>query len=388
MSDPKFAALGVWAGPAGALVLPPGTGHAARVARGDVSDMPASWRFLTLAAEGDLAMAARELPDGDAPELRLNRWILTGFPEPSGLDDELSAIYGCAAFQAGETDTLPDVNPAWNARVQAYAHATRAWAQREGGQAREALAELDAALRALQTVDAPIFRARMHAERAAMLPPEQGLADVRAAVRDAAEHPDPAYRAELALQHAMTAQAAAAGRRDLLLEAVNAYQAALGAYKKSSHPQEYALAQMNLGLAYLDMPMNDDAARVRPAVALSCLREARGALSAQQYPQEWAAASVNLANALVYAPSTHREDNLWEAVALYEETLTLPRDDLSRARTLANQGNALAHLGAFSRAVPRLTQARDLFAQHGETEAAGSVQAVLDDIASRSEAQP
>lgn len=386
MSNAKFAALGVWAGPAGALVLPPSTGDAAKVARGNVADAPAQWRFLQQAIEGDLEGAAHELPDGDAPELRLNRWILLGYPEPQGLDAELNAIYGCAAYQSGETDTLPDVNPAWDARVQAYARATRAFAFRESGHNAQALAELSAAIEALASADAPIFRARLHAERASMLPPTEALADVRAAVQDAAEHPNPAYRAELALQHAMTAQAAAQGNRNLLLEAVNAYQSALSGFKKSTHPVEYALAQMNLGLAYLEMPMNDEAARVRPAVALSCLREARGALDPQGHAQEWAAATVNLANALVYAPSTHREDNLWEAVALYEETLSVPRDDLSRARTLANQGNALAHLGAFSRAVPRLTQARDLFNTHHEAEAAQSVQAVLDDINQRSEA--
>lgn len=388
MTESEFAALGVWAGPAGALVLPPATGDGERVARGDVSDVPAAWRFLALAAKGELDMAAQELHDGDAPDLRLNRWILTGHPVPGGLDAELNAIYQCAAYQSGESDTLPDVNPAWDARVQAYAHATRAWAYRESERMPEALRELNAALNALSTVDAPIFRARMHAERASLLPPEEGLENVRAAVQDAAEHPDPAYRAELSLQHAMTAQAAASGNRNLLLEAVNAYQSALGVYKKSTYPVEYALAQMNLGLAYLEMPMNDEAARVRPAVALSCLREARGALTPEQHPREWAAATVNLANALVYAPSTHREDNLWEAVALYEETLHIPRDDLSRARTLANQGNALAHLGAFSRAVPRLSQARDLFGQYSESEAAASVQGVLDDISNRSEAKP
>lgn len=56
-------------------------------------------------------------------------------------------------------------------------------------------------------------------------------------------------------------------------------------------------------------------------------------------------------------------------------------DPIAYARVLANQGNALAHLGAFSRAVPRLEEASQLFRKYGEHEAASAIEDVLAEIA-------
>ncbi len=61
----------------------------------------------------------------------------------------------------------------------------------------------------------------------------------------------------------------------------------------------------------------------------------------------------------------HQADNLDEAVQLYEELLAYrdpPVDPLGRARLLANQGNALGHLGVFADARERLDRAAALFA--------------------------
>ena len=75
-------------------------------------------------------------------------------------------------------------------------------------------------------------------------------------------------------------------------------------------------------------------------------------------------ATLNLANSLVYAPSTHRKENLLEAVDLYEEILrsgVRNSNPAARARVLANQGNALAHLGYLDAAHARLIEARSIF---------------------------
>ncbi|MGH3850969.1 MAG: hypothetical protein ACRDRT_14945, partial [Pseudonocardiaceae bacterium] len=95
-------------------------------------------------------------------------------------------------------------------------------------------------------------------------------------------------------------------------------------------------------------------------------------------------AQLNLANALVYTPSKHQGDNLVEAVELYETVLDArdrETDPLGRARVLANQGNALAHLGVFDQAKAKLYEARFLFEEFEEIDAVRTVRDVLDEIA-------
>jgi hypothetical protein len=73
-----------------------------------------------------------------------------------------------------------------------------------------------------------------------------------------------------------------------------------------------------------------------------------------------------------------------EAVELYEAVLRArPRhqDPLGRARVLANQGNALAHLGEFEHSWTKLAEARALFEEFHDEDAATTVQGVLDEIA-------
>jgi hypothetical protein len=91
-----------------------------------------------------------------------------------------------------------------------------------------------------------------------------------------------------------------------------------------------------------------------------------------------------LANALVYMPSKHQADNIAEAVGLYEGVLQhrdRDSDPQGRARVLANQGNALAHLGVFGDAKAKLHEARSLFEEFEEHESVRSVRGVLDEIA-------
>jgi len=123
---------------------------------------------------------------------------------------------------------------------------------------------------------------------------------------------------------------------------------------------------------------------LRTATAIQSLRESLRIFKKDKHPELWASATVNLANALQHVKSSHLEDNLWEAVALYEDVLEVRRskdDPIAYARVLANQGNALAHLGAFSRAVPRLEEASQLFRKYGEHEAASAIEDVLAEIA-------
>jgi Flp pilus assembly protein TadD len=99
---------------------------------------------------------------------------------------------------------------------------------------------------------------------------------------------------------------------------------------------------------------------------------------------------MNLANALQYLPSKHREDNLAEAVELIEAVLAVrsPRSDpMGYARALANQANALAHLGVFDHAEAKYIEARDLFGQGGDGDAVDVVNRQLLQISEQREAQ-
>ncbi|MFI0433943.1 MAG: hypothetical protein ACH36H_12485, partial [Candidatus Nanopelagicales bacterium] len=127
------------------------------------------------------------------------------------------------------------------------------------------------------------------------------------------------------------------------------------------------------------MPMSDQGDRIRLGVAVNALRAALKIYQPDTHPAEWARTQVNLANALQYLPSAHQADNLEEAVQLYEEVLQRvgTRDPLSRARLLANQGNALGHLGVFADARSRLVEARELFAANGDPDSAASVDQTL-----------
>ncbi|MDW8215775.1 MAG: hypothetical protein RMJ55_19670, partial [Roseiflexaceae bacterium] len=57
------------------------------------------------------------------------------------------------------------------------------------------------------------------------------------------------------------------------------------------------------------------------------------------------------------------------------------RDPAGYARVLANQGNALAHLGEFTRARRQLSEARRLFAACDDADAVTGVDEVLAEIA-------
>jgi tetratricopeptide (TPR) repeat protein len=175
-------------------------------------------------------------------------------------------------------------------------------------------------------------------------------------------------------------------RPDLLGAAVQQYHDALQAVAKDEAPELFAATHANLAAAYLTMPMQQASDQLRLGVALASLREALTVYTPQTHPQRWASVQLNLANALVYAPSTHQGDNLVEAVELYEAVLaTRDRDSdpIGYARVLANQGNALAHLGMFDHARGKLVEARFLFEEFKQYDAVTSVRGVLDEIARR-----
>ncbi len=164
---------------------------------------------------------------------------------------------------------------------------------------------------------------------------------------------------------------------------MRSYQSALIVLDEEHHPDRFALANMNIAIAILAMPMTQASDQVRLGVAVQSLRAALRVYRPQTHPWEWSSSQMNLANALQYLPSKHREENLQEAVELYEEVLahrSRRSDPLGFARVLANQANALAHLAVWDHATAKYVEARDLFAQAGDADAVAVVDRQLEQI--------
>ena len=402
--------IGVFPGIAGSLLLPPVPGaeeSLAALMKGRLPPhWPEAWQFFARAVEGhDEAAVLEALPEGE--EGIFNRVVLRPTSDVytwarERLEGEYRLLLDAVAWRAGLLPEPPDVPPEVDGELRAFLLGCRAHAALERGAREEGLEALEAAAAAAEEVS-PVLAARLLGEWAALRHEAVGLRskgsgierDVIRGYRRALELLDgtglPELRAELWFQLGAVYQSRGGeGGKGILLEAVRCYQEALKVFRRDTCPEAYALTQMNLALVYLAMPQNDRSWPVRAAVAVQALREALRVFRRETHPEMWASATLNLANALQHLPSAHPEENLWEAVVLYDEVLAVrrPEDDpVGYARVLANQGNALAHLGAFSRAVPRLQEARRLFLEHGEAEAAGAVDRVLAEIAQARAAQ-
>jgi tetratricopeptide (TPR) repeat protein len=391
--------IGVFPGAAGFFLLPSvpeGDSLLPLLLRGYLPDMcPENWRFFVAAIEGeseDLVLSL--LPQG--PEGIYNRFVL----EPNvqtyalgreSLEGDVSLLLDAVAWRLGLRETPPPYDGTAG-EIRAFLLATQAYGAFQRNDWSEGLALLLEAAKTVRDVS-PVFSARLYAEWAAT---KQMLGDhsqetvegYRCALGLLETSSFQEARAELWFQLGTAYQTGAEGRKGPLLEAVRCYHEALKVYRKDTYPESYAMVHMNLALAYLAMPAMDRGARLRAAAAIQSLREALRIFRQDTHPEHWASATVNLANALQHVKTSHPEDNLWEAVALYEEVLAVRRpeeDPVGYARVLANQGNALAHLGAFSRAVPRLEEAGRLFRAHGEHEAAESVEDILAEIVRKQE---
>lgn len=222
--------------------------------------------------------------------------------------------------------------------------------------------------------------------------PAQVVAELDAALAVLGELPASALRGDLWLQRALVWHEASndrgpEGGRGLLLEAVKCYQQALRlGLDPATEPESFAMAHSNLALAYLSMPAADSSDTLRLAVAVQSLRAALSVYQRETHPEQWARVQMHLANALVYLPSGHRQDNIAQAVDLYEELLTVRSraiNPLGHARVLANQANALAHLGVFSDAIEKLHEAHKLAQWHADPELAAEAMALLERITER-----
>lgn len=384
--------IGIFPLPASYLLLPPvADGAAAQesLLQGRLpASLPDPWQFYHLALSGDSEAAYQALVGDSSPEAAFNRFVLK--PDPNQyaalsleFEGELRSLLDVVAYTLGFCADPPERGAVQAERLAfiLMAQATQALEQDAPERAMTLLTEAAKVARPIS----PMFAAQLlgtlattqyhhrGADFSLIQQYQEALTILEAS--DLAE-----TRAELWLNLGIVYQDLANGRRGALLEAVKCYQRALAVITIDNHPEAYALAQSNLALAYLAMPLQEASDQLRIGIAVQSLREALKVYAPESHPDQWASAQLNLANAYQYLPSSHPEENLAQAVELYEEVLAVRRpetDPVGYGRVLANQGNALAHLGIFTHAIPKLVEARALFETHGETEAALSVTDLL-----------
>jgi tetratricopeptide (TPR) repeat protein len=356
------------------------------------SAWPEAWQFYAAALDGDLDRAKHLLAADTGPVAAYNRFMLE--PSPARYAEasraatgKLAVLVAVGAYSVGLGDHLPAAD-ALDGELAAHLLAAHAAAALAGGDSSRAIDWLEQAVSAARAAS-PLLAAQLLGQLVGLLrdSPQrchEALPLAQQAVQLASQTPLVRLRAELWYTLGETFHQLADNRRDWLLQAVKAYQQAIQCgLSLDSHPDLYAQTQNNLGLAYLAIPVVSASDQLRWAIAVQSLREALKVYTRPTHPQRWASVALNLANALQYMPSGHPADNLMQAVELYDQILEVrdrAADPLGYARVLANQANALAHLGIFPVALEKLNEAYKLFHWHNETDAAASVLQLVEQI--------
>jgi tetratricopeptide (TPR) repeat protein len=201
--------------------------------------------------------------------------------------------------------------------------------------------------------------------------------------------------AEIDLNLGLVLQTLAGAGRAKITDAIAAYQRAFLTFDKRAFPREYAILQNNLATAFLSIPVTDERARLREALAVRSFEEGLSVVTLIDHPIEYAMLQNNLGNALQYASSNHRIANIVRALDAYHEALkvrTRAAAPLEYANTIANRANALANLpddlehpgagnaGNLARARDCYAEAYEILALHGELKKARLVAQALADI--------
>jgi len=203
---------------------------------------------------------------------------------------------------------------------------------------------------------APLLAARIRARMGTALQalPDGGAAALhkaRAAYEDAGPVLEakgaPEEAAEVQMNLGLVLQALTSQGAARITDAVQCYHRALRVFTRETHAQEFAILHNNLAIAYLSIPLTDERAKMREALAVQSFEEVLKVVNLIDHPTEYAMIQNNLGNALQYAASGHPLENNLRALAAYEEALKVrnARDTpLEYANTLANKANVLRNL--------------------------------------------
>lgn len=376
--------------PANFLLLPESWQESADYQNTLQGIFPKEDSFFKFSIEGAIEKALAELTD-DLPETKFNRFILNTSPElynqvKEELTDDYRKLLDVAAFTLNYIPEPPSVENL-DGELLAFVLMVQASHKIELQDVENAIELLQEAAETAKSVS-PMLYAQILTSLAEIQHQFFGananvVQTYKTALDTLKKSELESNKASLNMNLGICYQEMSGGNRGALLEAVKCYQEALKFFTREQFPEEFAFAQNNLALAYLSIPTIEASDQLRVAIAIQALREALKVYQRETHPELWASTQLNLANALQYAPTSHVEENLQEAVNLYEEILNVrqpTQNPVGYARLLANQGNALAHLGIFEHAIPKLTEARNVFNQIGETDSAQSITEVLNEI--------
>ncbi len=130
-----------------------------------------------------------------------------------------------------------------------------------------------------------------------------------------------------------------------LRAAIDAFQEAVDAFSLVSHPLEWALTQLDLGLAWQRLPDADQAEVLEAAIGAH--ESALTMLDPDLFPRAWALGQARLGDALADNPVGDAFDNRRQALEAYERALTVfdrESDPVEWARTRNGMGAALQGL--------------------------------------------
>lgn len=242
-----------------------------------------------------------------------------------------------------------------------------------------------------------LLRARILARKATALQTiaEEGTASLEAArktyydvipVFKARGTPEELAEAEMNL--GLVLQSLAGVNRARITDAISAYQRALRTFDRKRHPAEFAILQNNLATAFLSIPLADERAKMREALAVRAFEEGLTVVDIVDHPAEFAMLQNNLGNALQYASSSHTVANNLRALEAYDEALrvrTRETRPLEYANTISNKANCLWNLPDdpehpdhgnrvnLLKAKAYYAEAREIFVAAGEVEKAKMV---------------
>ncbi|MHB8883806.1 MAG: hypothetical protein ACYC5H_01745 [Methylovirgula sp.] len=207
----------------------------------------------------------------------------------------------------------------------------------------------------------------------------------------------PEEMAEIEMNLGLVLQSLASVNAAPITAAIAAYQRSLRIFDAHAYPKEYAILQNNLATAFLSIPFADERAKMREALAVQAFQEGLKVVNLIDHPAEYAMLQNNLGNALQYVSSSHSVENCLRALDAYEEALkvrTRATTPAEYANTIANYANCLRNIpddlteapadghGNLAKALAYYREAAEIFAEAGEVQKLGIVDAMLIEIES------
>jgi tetratricopeptide (TPR) repeat protein len=161
------------------------------------------------------------------------------------------------------------------------------------------------------------------------------------------EFASPEEVAEVQMNLGLVLQALVPFNMAKIADSIEVYQQALRVFTWQDYPQEYAILQNNIAIAYLSIPLASGREYLRQGLAVQAFEEALQHITLIEHPSEYAMLQNNMGNALQYLPSSHPVENNLRAIAAYDEALkvrTFEDTPLEYANTISNKANALFNL--------------------------------------------